>query len=294
MKPRAWDHSDPENDTTVWFISHAETGRLDACMQFLDRGVSPNKKGPEGELPLLQAVLRGHADVAFALIERGADILARDDMGDCVLHKAMRLSESDIRRLIELGADVNARNKTNTTPLMCMSTDAQVRVLLERGADPNIAHNNGNTPFMNAAMGKNKSRCMLLAQFGANVNAGVGFSGGSLHHCMLKNDPEMGAFLVALGAKPLSRHSGRNRDWRRLMALPPLHAAARSGHLPLVLSMVKSLEDLDARHARKTPEMIARDFRKNDVMSALQSLRASFVMASIFAPDQPIRPSTPA
>ncbi|KAF8487465.1 hypothetical protein DFH94DRAFT_706533 [Russula ochroleuca] len=85
------------------------------------------------------------------LIERGADVAARNRDGETPLHgvskpvsysfQLQRLAEVS-RILLEQGADVNAKNKYGLTPFHLASRswhagDTRVQVLLEHGAiDP--------------------------------------------------------------------------------------------------------------------------------------------------------------
>jgi Ankyrin repeats (many copies)/Ankyrin repeats (3 copies) len=280
IAPNGYDWSDPENYTASWLIQHAEAGRTPQVMMALDRGVCINGKGPKGETALTQAVLRGRVETAFALLDRGADILIRADQGDTVLHKAYAWEPKDIHLLIDRGADVNAKNETDTTPIMTVMNEHQARALLERGADPNAVHENGQTPLMNASWGRNRAMCIVLAEYGADPNARNHRqqSGTALHRAMLKNDTDMGALLVALGARPSLRNAGRNDEWRSLMAMPRLHAAARCGQTQLALSLVSSPEDLEKKHRRKTADQIAKEVRFHDTAAALQSLRAQMAI----------------
>ena len=65
------------------------------------------------------AAYGGSLEVVRFLIEKGADINARDDRGETALHSAARGgSLKAVRFLVEKGADINARNMyTNKTPL---------------------------------------------------------------------------------------------------------------------------------------------------------------------------------
>jgi ankyrin repeat protein/mono/diheme cytochrome c family protein len=75
-----------------------------------------------------------------------------------------------VRKLIENGADVNARDAEGNTPLILASFYAGpqcVELLLENGADPNAANRSGVTALIRAATNYKKTR--LLIDAGAKV-----------------------------------------------------------------------------------------------------------------------------
>jgi ankyrin repeat protein len=86
---------------------------------------------------------------------------------------AAALRDGDVQaviKLIEAGADVNARDAEGNTPLILASFYAApqcVELLLEKGADPNVANRSGVTALIRAATNYKKTR--LLIDAGAKV-----------------------------------------------------------------------------------------------------------------------------
>ena len=81
-----------------------------------------------------------------------------------------------IRTLVELGADVNARNNANRTALIYAAESNKnpevIRTLVELGADVNARDMNGSTPLTQAAsLNKNPEVIRALIELGADVNA---------------------------------------------------------------------------------------------------------------------------
>jgi truncated hemoglobin YjbI len=67
---------------------------------------------------LHMAARRGNVSVAEALLECGADIEARDKLGDTPLHRAVKCGKVEIVTFfLSRGADVNAKGKSGLTPL---------------------------------------------------------------------------------------------------------------------------------------------------------------------------------
>jgi ankyrin repeat protein len=87
----------------------------------------------------IQRPREGQPHIAGVLLEHGADTDARDD-GNCTpLHRASQLGHLQvIHVLIEHGTDANARDHSNWTPLHGASQEGHLNVvhfLLSHGAD---------------------------------------------------------------------------------------------------------------------------------------------------------------
>jgi len=124
-----------------------------------------------GDTALHVASAAHRPDLARALIERGADVGARNRRGATPLHYAAdgtpgaaRWNPADqaatIALLIAAGADPNATDRSDVTPLhraVRTRCAAAVGALLEGGADPRRTNGNGSTPAMLATRQTGKS-----------------------------------------------------------------------------------------------------------------------------------------
>jgi uncharacterized protein len=87
--------------------------------RFLDSGVSPGVRGPEGLTLLMVAVRQDHLGLRDRLIAEGTTINAQDDEGTTALMwAAIRRRPESSRRLLNAGADPDIKSKHGWTALM--------------------------------------------------------------------------------------------------------------------------------------------------------------------------------
>src|SRR5262245_14450225 len=96
------------------------------------------------------AIRRDDAAAAQALLRSGKNVNVKDNRGRTPLMYAAAVgSEAMMRRLIEAGADVNARTNFDATALMwCNNSPSRVKLLVEHGADVNARSKQGHTPML--------------------------------------------------------------------------------------------------------------------------------------------------
>ena len=124
----------------------AAVGRVDRLRTLLDEDATlANAWAEDGFQPLGLASFFGHADAARLLVDRGAEVnsASRNDLKVMPLHSAVAEKDPEIRYeiaklLLEHGADPNARQQDDFTPLMAADQqgDQRLRALLvEHGAE---------------------------------------------------------------------------------------------------------------------------------------------------------------
>jgi len=98
---------------------------------------------------LLNAAASGQADVVEALLERGANIEAKNNLGATpLIFAAVQGHSRVVKLLLGRGADVNAKTATGITPLIGAASAADadvVQLLLEDGADVSVKDQQGHT-----------------------------------------------------------------------------------------------------------------------------------------------------
>jgi hypothetical protein len=107
----------------------------------LRRGADPTLKNKAGRTPLDISVEQGHAAALRVLVAH-----TKDKAGAKLLEACRKDQEQVAKLLIQGGANVNARDEMGNTPLMLavgMGKVRLVRVLLEEGADVNATNKKG-------------------------------------------------------------------------------------------------------------------------------------------------------
>jgi ankyrin repeat protein len=192
-----------------------------------DHHANPNSRAHYGDTPLHTAIISDHSSdgtVIRRLVRMGADVNAGNDYGDTPLHRAAYHGHTEqVRLLLKNKADVARRAQRGETPLLYAARPdghpETVLALLEGGADSNVADNFGNTPLHGAAMIGNVDVARVLIEKGhANVNRQSLDGYTPLHIAAVSGKTQFVQFLLDMGA---------NRDLRDGRNLTPAEAAAQ-------------------------------------------------------------------
>ena len=246
---------DPIPGAKTSLLYAAREGHLATVQLLLSSGANIEQADADGVTPLIMAILNNQMAVAQLLIENGASVRASDWYGVTPLWAAVDLRDIDIsaphqtdngvdrasafkliKRLVDAGADVNARTKeypperrwitalgslawvdfTGQTPFLraAYSGDTEVmHLLLDHHADPNITTFGGTTPLM-AAAGVNWTYAQtfdegpeklleavkLTQSLGNDVNAVNSMGICALHGAANRGSDDIVRFLVERGA----------------------------------------------------------------------------------------------
>lgn len=151
-------------------------GRIGFVLAEIDRDPALlEAHNSDGWTPLHLAAFFGHADLANALLDRGAQVDARstNSMKNTPLHAAAAGGNAPlVELLVKRGADVNARQDGGFTALHSAAqagNRGMLEVLLANGADMNARANNRQTS-LDLALGRGQQEIVgLLEQLGAEL-----------------------------------------------------------------------------------------------------------------------------
>ena len=134
---------DPKGQTGL--ILALRGGAFDAAEALLKApNLDVNALNDAGESALMMAALKGQADWAQRLIDRGAHIVKQ---GWSPIHYAATGPDTSVvKLLLDKGAPIDARSPNGSTPLMMAAqygAEASVELLLQRGADPRLRNDRG-------------------------------------------------------------------------------------------------------------------------------------------------------
>ena len=142
--------ADAAPELTVW--EAAALGRTAALDPLLASDPAlANAPGADGNVPLGLAAFFGHVETMRRLLEQGAEVAATaaNFMKVQPLHAAVAArSAAAVALLLDRGADVNARQQVGYTPLMGAASagrDDLVDLLLRHGADATLVSEDGKT-----------------------------------------------------------------------------------------------------------------------------------------------------
>ncbi|HEV2961498.1 MAG TPA: ankyrin repeat domain-containing protein [Candidatus Angelobacter sp.] len=216
-----------------WAIGHGHEPI--AKMAFLTIA-SVNARGPENRTPLMEAAFRQKPEMVRFLLFHNADWTAADEQGLQAIHYASDVGSA--RQLLERGADVNARDKFGTTPLMQAAWDAQTAVvefLLLHGATINATDDTGLQALHRAAQNwqEDGSTVKLLLEYGADpdalsayketplLRAVSGFNGGTAAN----------ALAILARSRDINEQDSETGDTALLIATTDSQSAVFSGLL---------------------------------------------------------------
>jgi ankyrin repeat protein len=178
---------------------------------------------PDGATALSWAVFLDLEDTAVKLMEAGADVNARGDYGETPLTLALANGNVALTaRLLKAGADPKATRWNGETALMIAagagSVD-EVKLLLDAGLDVNAAESEkGQNALMWAAAEGHPDVVDLLIQKGANVNAATKSGFTALAFATMKNNSASVRLLAKAGADPNNALPDKDKTKMLLLA----------------------------------------------------------------------------
>ena len=128
-----------------------------------------------GGTALGHAAMSGHKEIVNLLIQKGADINAKNKKEGTSLHDAAEAGQSEIvELLIDSGADVSTKNNGGATPMHFAAFYGQedvIELLIDKGADVNQRTKNlRQTPLDKANQGDESEFADLLRKHGGKTS----------------------------------------------------------------------------------------------------------------------------
>jgi ankyrin len=218
------------------------------------------------------AAAKGDRNTVRALLQRKADVNARQVDGTTALHWAVRTDDLEMADLlIGAGANVSAANREGVTPLELAAINGSapmIQKLVKGGADPNAPLDQfADTALMMAARTGKADALRVLLETGAKVNVAETWGGTTpLMWAVSERHPEAVKVLIDAGAdvnaktKFVGAANGRGFEGRAPKAdvatqktedfasgwLTPLMFAAREGDLESAKLLVAAGADVKA------------------------------------------------
>ncbi|UYV82110.1 hypothetical protein LAZ67_21000887, partial [Cordylochernes scorpioides] len=213
-------------------------------LHLIQAGASLNIKDDNGDTPLHLSIKHMHLEISRELIKNGADIHAYNFQIEPILITAVKSLKNlgFIKKLLELGVEVNFKDYFGNTALHYASNDSRnpkrgelMKLLIEFGADVNSRGWSRNTPLMNIAGIGNIFEAQMLITAGASIDAKDDHFFNVLYHAILANNIEMTRLLINLGA---------NVNSENLRGMTPLHLAASDLNINILKILVESKADI--------------------------------------------------
>jgi ankyrin repeat protein len=159
------------------------------------------------------------------LINTGASLNSRDNLGNSVLHAAVRWNNFRAAlTLIDAGIDINAHALNGKTPLhdavRLGITDIEA-LLLSRGADIEIRDAEGNSPFMEAVLAGHAGTAERLVDLGADPTTRNSRGDTPLHLAVSAERSDLVNRLLSWGAPIHALNSQGRTPFQIALALSP-------------------------------------------------------------------------
>lgn len=221
----------------------ASGGHVKVAKLLLDNNAGINTHSSEfKESALTLACYKGHVDMVFFLLQRGADQEHKtDEMHTALMEASMDGHVEVAKLLLDHGAQVNMPADSFESPLTLAACGSHVelaQLLLEHGAKLEEVNDEGYTPLMEAAREGYLPMVALLLEHGANINAQTEETQETaLTLACCGGFQEVVSYLLECGANI------------ELGASTPLMEAATEGHVELVKFLLEKGANVNATTA---------------------------------------------
>jgi len=240
------------------FFRAIRSNDLAALRQLAERPNSSAVRTGTGETPLHYAATFGSTESVRLLLEHGANPNARNNAeATPLIYGTYNLDKA--RLLVEKGADVNAHARNGITPLMVAASVhgnvETVRYLLDHGADAKALRDNGGDALQVAALKSETEAVRLLLAKGADAHRADASGVTALMNAFLNvGEPEMVKLLLAAGSdvNAFNTVAGKRPIGPiTTFQLTPLMFAAPAGEPAVIATLLKAGAHVNAADYRK-------------------------------------------
>lgn len=196
-----------------------------------------------------------NSNIVKLLLEEGADPSSADENGRTCLHYSVMIeSVENTRLLVVAGAQLEARNLYDETPLLTavwhITSNSRdiVKLLLEHGANADARFTTGESCIHKAVAQSDTLKLRILLERGANVEARDSKGDSVLHYAAARLMDENGDILTSLLAKHKDQGTLQNAlEARNNNGCTALHVAASTANKSNVEILVRSGASLEAK-----------------------------------------------
>ena len=259
------------NDIKIFIFIKKELREIRKESVLGNNGVGHNREGRNNR-DLLWAAWNGQKAVVKVLLEKGADLEAKDDTGQTPLSMASEKGHKDVVQLLLATGqvDVDSKDKNGQTPLSMAAEsgyESVVQLLLESGqVDVDSKDKNGQTPLWMAARNGYEGVVQLLLERGqVNVEAEDSeYSRTPLWMAAYNGHEDVVQLLLERGQVNVE---AKDSEYSRT----PLWVAAYNGHESVVqLLLATGQVNVDSKDKNSmTPLLIAAANKRESVVRLL-------------------------
>ncbi|XP_059474055.1 uncharacterized protein LOC132195835 [Neocloeon triangulifer] len=250
----------------------AAKGHIAVAEFLLSQGADVNTRDDDNESPLTLAASFSSAEMCQFLVENGADLSAVNEDGNDSLHLACLNGKLDnVKYLLGLnGFSVEKKNWKGRTALHLAAAKGHIAVaefLLSQGAEVNARDDDNETPLTLAASFSGAEMCQILVENGADLSAVDGRDSLKLA-CFLGKMDKIKYFLE------LNGFSVEKKGWKGRTAL---HRAAENGQIAVAEFLLSQGADVNSRDdANDSPLTLAASFSSAEMCRFLVENGAYF------------------
>ncbi|MEZ9171736.1 ankyrin repeat domain-containing protein [Vibrio cyclitrophicus] len=161
-------------------LSAFKNGQIALAKELLKAGVNPDVEDENGRSLLILAIEKGNRDFTKSVILAGANVNVMDSSTETALSLLAKNADDElIKLMIERGADVNLTSNSKRSLHVASQYNhlTTAELLIEHGADINALDKDNKTPLMICASWNTVNVASLLLRKNANTKLRAGYRG---------------------------------------------------------------------------------------------------------------------